>query len=374
MAVQNGSLQSWQHLKPYVDRWGPTTPFGTLLMVIGFLIVGTIVKGFCLVMGVVLVARIAAGTTADLRRIFFRRMLQMDQRTIDRIGTTNLMTMLSHNVSLVEDGLSNLYGHSIIEPLKMFSCLFVAAMISWQLLLVSLLVTPLGVLLIHRLGRRMRTFSGREIEGYAAVFQTLLETITGIKLVKIFTRERAERNRFKADAQSLYKMGIRIALFDALLRPRHRDDLDHYPFDGHALRRLAGPRPGNAPLRHPHVLAATERSPGLHLLRHAQRRGRPGRKLTDIYNVMVRAIMASEMLYKPSKLRRRSLRRPIPSRRHATRRTFASRTSPSATTTNTPVIRGFDLEIPLRTDHRAGGRQRLRKIDDHQPDRPLLRS
>ena len=66
LSVQQKSAEWWQHVKPYVDRWGPTTPFGTLLLVIGGLIVGTIIKGFCLVMGVVLVARISSGTTTDI--------------------------------------------------------------------------------------------------------------------------------------------------------------------------------------------------------------------------------------------------------------------------------------------------------------------
>ncbi len=346
LTVQDGAIQTRQHLKPYVDRWGPTTPFGTLIMVIGFLIVGTILKGFCLVLGVVLVARIASGTIADMRRIFFRRMLQMDQRAIDRIGTTNLMTMLSHNVGLVESGLSNLYGRSLVEPLKMFSCLFVAAMISWQLLLVSLLITPLGVLLIHRLGRRMRAFSGREIEGYAAVFQTLLETITGIKLVKIFTRERAERNRFKGDARSLYKMGIRIALFDALLRPVTEMIsiiiLSMAMLCGAWLvlsqdTHIFGIRMCSQPLNAAQVFTFFAMLSGV---------ADPGRKLTDIYNVLVRAIMASEMLYTlfEAKPQIAAPDHPKPAPRHSKNIRFENVTF--GYDPNTPVIRGFDLEIP----------------------------
>lgn len=143
-AFQEQTVRSRLRMKPLVDRWGPATPFGTLVLVIGLLIVATALKGICLVLSVVLVARVAGGTVTDLRRIFFREMLQMDQRTVDRIGATNLMTMLSHNVGLIQAGLHSLYGRSLIEPLKMISCLVVAAAISWQLLAASLLLAPLG--------------------------------------------------------------------------------------------------------------------------------------------------------------------------------------------------------------------------------------
>jgi ATP-binding cassette subfamily B protein/subfamily B ATP-binding cassette protein MsbA len=346
LSVQNEAIHLRQRLKPYVDRFAPTTAFGTLLLVIGFLIVGTIIKGFCLVLGVVLVARIAAGTIADMRRIFFRKMLQMDQRTIDRIGTTNLMTMLSHNVGLVQDGLSNLYGRSVVEPLKMLSCLIGAAIISWQLLLVSLFVAPVGFLLIHRLGRRMRTFSGREIEGYAAVFQTLLETVTGIKLVKIFTRERSERNRFKADARSLYKMGIRIALFDALLRPVTEMIsimiLSLAMLCGAWLvlsqeTHILGIRMCSQPLNAAQIFTFFGLLSGV---------ADPGRKLTDIYNVIVRAIMASEMLFVTfdAPVQIAAPAHPKRAPRHSKSIRFENVTF--GYDSNTPVIRDFNLEIP----------------------------
>ena len=165
MALHEQNRQGKLGLKPYADRWGPHTPFGTLMVVIAVLILATALKGICLVLSVVLVARISSGTVVDLRRIFFREMLRMDQRTIDRLGTTNLMTMLSHNVNLVQAGLQSLYGRSLIEPFKMFACLACAFAISWQLLLVSLLLVPVGAYLIHFLGQRMRAPRVRKSRG-----------------------------------------------------------------------------------------------------------------------------------------------------------------------------------------------------------------
>ena len=57
-----------------------------------------------LVAGVVLVARVSHRTVMDMRRRFYRDSLLMDQKRIDRIGTSNLMTMLTHNMNMVSGG------------------------------------------------------------------------------------------------------------------------------------------------------------------------------------------------------------------------------------------------------------------------------
>ena len=297
LLVQEKDRQFKLRLQPFINAWGPKTPFGTLLMVIGILILVTALKGFCLVLSVLLVTRIAGRTVVDMRQIFYRQLLQMDQRTIDQCGTTNLMTMLSHNVGLIQGGLQVIYGRSLIEPFKMISCLIAAALISWQLLVVSLLLVPLGFCLIFYMGQRMRKTAGREIEGYAAVFQTLLDSLSGIKLVKIFTREPFERRRFKYDSLSLYRMSMRISFFDALLRPVTElmavATLSTAILVGAWLvltqqTHLWGIRMSSHPLSAAEVGTFFAMLSGM---------ADPARKMTDIYNIMLRAVLASEGMF-----------------------------------------------------------------------------
>lgn len=336
-----------RRLKPYIERWAPRTPFGTLTMVIGILILTTAVKGFCLVLSVTLVARIAGRTVADMRQIFYRELLKMDQRTIDKIGTTNLMTMLSHNVGLVQSGLQCLYGKNLIEPFKMIFCLLWAAWISWQLLVVSLLLAPLGFLLIFQMGRRMRKSAGREIDGYAAVFQTLLDSISGIKLVKIFTREAYERRRFKEDSMSLYHMSMRISFFDALLRPITElmavATLSTAILCGAYLvltqqTHLWGIRMSTNPLSAAEVLTFFAMLSGM---------ADPGRKMTDIYNVMVRAMLASKSLYDvfetPSQIAAPTNPKPMPTHNESLR--FENVTF--SYDPGCPVLRNLNINIPF---------------------------
>lgn len=219
LVAEEKAIRWFRSIQPYVLKYAPQTPFATLIVAMTLLLVATIVKGICLVIGVVLVSRIAHRTVLDMRRTFYAKALLIDQKKIDRMGTSNLMTLLTHNMNVVSGGLTAFYGKSIREPLKMLTCLMAAAFISWRLLLLSLVVVPFGAWAIHAISKRMRRATLTEMGGISAVFQTLIETFGAIKTVRIYNQEEAEKRRFHDDSASLYQMGMRISFYDALLRP-----------------------------------------------------------------------------------------------------------------------------------------------------------
>ncbi len=206
-------------VQPIVNKYAPTSAFETLVWSITFLLVVSVLKGFFLVGSAYLTARVASKTVMDLRRIYYRKALELDQRRIDRIGTSNIMTHLSHNMMMVNGGLRMFYGKCIREPMKMITCLICAACISLPLLLISLIMVPGGAWLVRSVSRRMKNSTESEMRGMSDVFQSLIETFHAVKTVRIFNRERTERRRFKKCSELLYHMSLRISLYDSLLRP-----------------------------------------------------------------------------------------------------------------------------------------------------------
>jgi ATP-binding cassette subfamily B protein/subfamily B ATP-binding cassette protein MsbA len=213
------SLEWFRWVQPGINKYAPETPFQTLLVALTALLVVTFIKGILLVIGAILDARIAERTVLDLRRIYYRKALELDQRRIDRIGASNMMTHLSYNMIMISSGLRMFYGKCLREPLKMITSLAIAAWISLPLLLISLTTVPAALFMIHAISRHMKKSTQTEMEGMADVFQTLIETFKAVKTVRIFNRERTERRRFKGNATTLYRMQVRIALYDSLIRP-----------------------------------------------------------------------------------------------------------------------------------------------------------
>ena len=219
MDAEVKALQWYQFFQPYVDRYAPAKPFPTLVAAMVFLLITAIVKGIFLVLSTVLVARVSNGTVMDMRRIYYRKALELDQLKIEDLGTSQMMTHLSNNMNMISSGLRVLYGKSMREPFKMISCLIGAAMISLPLLLISMVVIPAGAIVINSVSRRMKKSVQTELGGMAEVFQTLIETLNWLKTVRIFNRESTERKRFKENAGIMYNMAMRISMYDSLLRP-----------------------------------------------------------------------------------------------------------------------------------------------------------
>ncbi len=219
MVAEQKALSWYEKSQPYVDSYAPQTPFATLVWAMGFLLVTAILKGVMLILSTIVVSKVSNRTILDMRRIYYRKALEMDQRKIENMGTSLMMTHLSHNMNMISGGLRALYGKSLREPFKMVSCLIGAAMISLPLLLISLIVVPAGAYVINSLARRMKKAMQSELGGIAEVFQTLIETLSWLKTVRIFNRENTERKRFRQNADIMYKMSMRIAIYDSLIRP-----------------------------------------------------------------------------------------------------------------------------------------------------------
>lgn len=291
-------LEWLNRIRPTVARYAPGDPFSTLLIVIGWLLFATTLKGVFLVVSSVLVARIANGTIYDMRRIYFRKALEIDQLRVDRTGTSRLMTHLSHNMLMISGGISVFYGKAVREPLKMIACLTVAAIISLPLLIISLILVPLGGLIIHFLARKMKRATQLEIGGMSAVFQSLIESFSGIKTVRIFNRERTERWRFKQNSKTLYRMVMRMSFYDSLIRPL----TEVLGIASISLAMLAGAYlvlSGETHLFGVRILR-TKMDSGMLMLFYAMLAGAsdPARKLTEIVNVVVRAGTACENLFR----------------------------------------------------------------------------
>ncbi len=341
------SLVFYQWLNDSVAGRVPTTPFGTLQLVIAWLLFASILKGVFLVISVVLVAKIANRTVMDMRRIYFRRAMEMDSRRVETIGTSVLMNHLSNSMQMVSVALMALYGRALREPMKMLTCLVGAALISLPLLILSLILMPFGGWLVYALSQRMKRAVNREIGGMSAVYQTLMETFNGLKTIRIFNREQTERVRFKKNSKTMYRISLRISLYDSLIRPA----TEMAGIASFSIAVLAG---GYLVLNEQtHLLGIPISSQALSaeqvvlffvLLAGASD---PARKMSEIVNVLVRGGQACTLL-RTTFEQPPTIAAPLQPRSVVPHhQSISLKNLRFAYQANTPVLKGITLEIPF---------------------------
>jgi ATP-binding cassette subfamily B protein/subfamily B ATP-binding cassette protein MsbA len=204
-------------LRPWMDGL-PTEPYPTLLFLMGLLLIGTILKLTAAMINLVLVQMVTERTTMRVRAYFYRRALHLDLDEFGDSGSAELTSRITNDVSQLNGGINTLLGKIIREPLKLIVCFAGAAFICWRLLLLIMVVAPLLAFISQRLSKLIRKASRRVMSEMSQMFGMLNDSFAGIRLVKIYNTQAAERAKFQTGLEAYYQRSMRMAIYTTLAR------------------------------------------------------------------------------------------------------------------------------------------------------------
>ncbi|GIW79182.1 MAG: ABC transporter ATP-binding protein [Gemmatales bacterium] len=213
------NLYYYQLAKKYIDQFLPDDPFQTLAYVIGMVALAVAIKGFFQFGQEALVGSVVNLSLFDLRNRFFRNTIHLDVTNFNQQGTHDLMARFTNDMELLAAGLKTLFGKVIAEPLKAFGCIILALYISWQLTLMFLVLVPVALYILTRVGQLMKRATRRLLERMSNIYKILQETFLGIRVVKAFAREPYERRRFRTATRDYYYRAMQVVHIDAMAGP-----------------------------------------------------------------------------------------------------------------------------------------------------------
>ena len=216
--IQEAQSAGRAKLAPYISKYAPESPFATLAWLMGFMFLGTVVRGLFLMGSMVSVARVGQRTMLDMQNEVFENVLDMEASELGVKGTGDLIGRIRGETGAICQAISTLFGKTVREPLKMIACLSGAAWVNWRLLLFSMLICPIAGFLMIKLAQVTKRANKRAMEESARLLNRLYQALTYMRVVKAFTNEDNERTRFKVVAHDVYKKSMRISIFGALSR------------------------------------------------------------------------------------------------------------------------------------------------------------
>ncbi|MBM4089660.1 MAG: ABC transporter ATP-binding protein, partial [Planctomycetes bacterium] len=212
-------LERYRHVRPYVARFIPHSPFQTISLIVAVLMASTLIKHAFLIANELLVGRVALDISRNIRMKVFDKALRMDRATFSRYGHSGFTAQITHTAEMLSLGLTNFLGGAIREPLKIVSCLVGAGIICWRLLLLSVVVAPVVILVIAWLTRRLKAISQRILNRAAGFHEVMHEALGNIQTVQAYTMEDTERHRFMHATKDMRNFGLRFILYTALTKP-----------------------------------------------------------------------------------------------------------------------------------------------------------
>jgi ATP-binding cassette subfamily B protein/subfamily B ATP-binding cassette protein MsbA len=210
----------WQKiLESVLVRIMPSGRFAGLIWLFGILIAAVALKGIFEFFQESLVGSVTNLTMHDLRCRYFRNAVHLDIGHFSDQGTHALMTQFTTDMEMLAAGIKTLYGRVIAEPLRALTCIVAACLISWQLTLLFLILVPVALIILTKVGRMMKRASRRLLERMSNLYRILQETFRGVRIVKSFTAEAYERRRFRTASREYYRRAMQLINLDALTSP-----------------------------------------------------------------------------------------------------------------------------------------------------------
>jgi ABC-type multidrug transport system fused ATPase/permease subunit len=119
----------------------------------------------------------------------------------------------------VASGLNVLLSRAVLQVFKGVAGLLAAIAYDWRVTLGTLAVAPLLVLVIRRLGRRIKRYSGRALESQAGLYASAGEALRGLRVVKVNQAEPRESGRFRRLNERMLHELNRVRTARALASP-----------------------------------------------------------------------------------------------------------------------------------------------------------
>lgn len=218
LSTARNELYRFQWVKSLL-QFLPADRFRSLAALIGVLVVAVGIKGIFEYCQESLVGSAVNRSLFDLRNRCYRNVIHLDVGSFGDDGTAEMMSRFTNDMELLGVGIKTLFGKVIAEPLKAFCCVIWACYISWQLTLLFLVLVPIAILIVGKVGRLMKRATRRLLEHMSNIYKLLQETFQGIRVVKAFTMEPYERRRFKSATRDYYRKSVLVVNLDAISGP-----------------------------------------------------------------------------------------------------------------------------------------------------------
>jgi ATP-binding cassette subfamily B protein len=152
----------------------------------------------------------------DLKNDYYRHLQQLSRSFYDHTSTGELISRGTNDLNAVRDFLGPGIMYSINTFFRLLFAIVAMLALSPLLTFYALLPAPLLSYSVYRIGSSMQKRSKSIQESYAGITNLVQENLSGIRVVKSYTRERFEIKRFEQLNRDYYRKNLSLGKLQAL--------------------------------------------------------------------------------------------------------------------------------------------------------------
>ena len=162
---------------------------------------------------------IESAVLRDIRNQMYDKINNLSIRYFSITKTGDLISRMTNDLNSIQQGISAVFYNLLREPLLIIIFVMLALAISWQMTVMALLIFPVTVFFILKIGNTLRRRSQRVLEKIAEVVNVVTESIYGAKIIRAFGAEKYKSKMFRALSGEHFRLQIRSSKAFLLVSP-----------------------------------------------------------------------------------------------------------------------------------------------------------
>lgn len=164
-------------------------------------------------------AYVGENAVADIRVQVYSHLQTLSLRYFTDHRTGEVVSRITNDVQQLQAAITEDLVALLRQVLTLFGAAILLFWLDWRLTLIILIGIPFITLTMVWLGRKIRKESKAVQDALAQAANVVEETVSGVRIVKTFTREKYEIGRFSQRVDETYEAAMRRAKISAVLGP-----------------------------------------------------------------------------------------------------------------------------------------------------------
>ncbi|MBI4827176.1 MAG: ATP-binding cassette domain-containing protein [Nitrospirae bacterium] len=147
----------------------------------------------------------------DVRVQLFNKLIQLPMSFFVKKPSGELISRVINDSGALEGVLGYSIKDIVVEGATFIFLMVIALVRRWDLTLMALIVLPFSFYIIDKFGKKMKKISHKIQEEISELLTRLSESITGIKMIKAFMREKFHEDKFNEANSGYYRISIKAS-------------------------------------------------------------------------------------------------------------------------------------------------------------------
>ena len=212
------ALNAWM-MQPVLDDIFIDKNESLILIIPLAILLIAVVKGISSYIQSVLMSFVGYRLVADLQSDMFGSLIKCDISFFSKTNSGTLISRFLADVGALSRGVHNV----IINIIKdFFTLIFLIGVLfyhDWKLAWISILIFPLAIYPISRIGKRLRKISKNTQVGFGFLTKRLTESLQSIKTIKSFNAENVETVKVGKEVENIFQLTYKSSRVNSISRP-----------------------------------------------------------------------------------------------------------------------------------------------------------